>query len=219
MPEDTRGERDLFEAIGTQRAMRRLKSDPVPQEHVERLLWAATRAPSGGNRQGWRFVVVTDQDKKNALQRLYSDAWERYLAQGYGAATLDSLPQEEAATQRRVLKSSQHLADHLHEAPVLILVCSLAPDSRVNTGIAAGASIYPAVQNLLLAARGLGLGATLTTIHRWNEAGVREVLGIPETVDTAALIPIGWPKGRFGAGARKPIEDVTYWDAWGAKRK
>lgn len=210
-------ESDLFQVIGTLRAMRRLRTDPVPQELIEKLLWAATRAPSGGNRQGWRFLVVTDAEKKHALQKLYSDAWERYLAAGYGAATLDSLPPDEAAAQRRVLKSSQYLADHLGDAPVLILVCSLASDSKVNTGIAAGASIYPAVQNLLLAARGLGLGATLTTIHRWNEAGVRELLGIPDTVDTAALVPVGWPKGKFGAGARRPFEDVTYWDTWGTK--
>jgi nitroreductase len=209
---------DVFEVIRTQRAMRRLKPDPVPEELIGKVIWAATRAPSGGNRQGWRFLVVTDAEKRKRLQQLYSDGWERYVKTGYGQAQA-AMPPEEAANQARTLRSAQYLADHLNEVPAIIIVCSLSPDASVNQGVAAGASIYPAVQNLMLAARALGLGTALTTIHRWNEDGVRELLGIPNTVDTAALIPLGWPKGHFGEGPRKPVEDVTYWENWGAKKR
>lgn len=217
MPEPVVVEPNFFEVIGSQRAMRRLKPDPVPEEYVKQIIWAATRAPSGGNRQGWRFLVVTDAAKRKRLQEIYSAGWERYRATGYGQARTD-LPPEQAASNEAVLKSSQYLADHLHEVPVIIIACAFS-QRAVNAGIAEGASIYPAVQNLMLAARALGLGTALTTIHRWNEDQVREVLGIPDTVDTAALIPVGWPKGKFGAGLRQPVEDVTYWDTWGVKRK
>lgn len=209
-------ERDIFEAIGTQRAMRRLKPDPVPREHIEKILWAATRAPNGGNRQPWRFLVVTDPEKRAALGKLYSAVWEDYAQGGYGMAGRDLTP-EDAAYNDRVLSSGQYLADHIAEAPVLILVCAFAGPSA-NTGIAEGASIYPAVQNLMLAARALGLGTTLTTLHRWRQDEVRELFGIPDTIETAALIPVGWPMGRFGSGRRLPVEHVTYWDEWGTKQ-
>ncbi len=209
-------EANVFEVIGTQRAMRRLKPDPVPEEYIKQLIWAATRAPSGGNRQPWRFLVVTDAEKRAALAGLYKEAWDGY-APG-AAAVSERLSGEEAASNDRVVKSSQYLADHMHEVPVLIVVCSLA-SAAVNAGIASGSSIYPAVQNLMLAARALGLGTALTTLHRQREDKVREILGIPETVDTAALIPVGWPMGRFGEGKRQPVEAVTYWDSWGAKRQ
>lgn len=218
MPEVHPVESDFFTVIGSQRAMRRLKPDPVPEELIKKVIWAATRAPSGGNRQGWRFIVVTDSAKKKRLQEIYSQGWEGFVKAGYGSGG-KQLPPAEAESNEKVMRSSQYLSDHLHEVPVIIMVCSLAADRSVNQGIAEGASIYPAVQNLMLAARALGLGTALTTIHRLDEAGVREALGIPDTVDTAALIPLGWPKGKFGEGFRKPVEDVTYWDAWGAKRK
>lgn len=208
-------EENIFEVIGSQRAMRRLKPDPVPEEYIKRIIWAATRAPSGGNRQPWRFLVVQDPEKRAAIARLYKLAWDAYSPGA--AAVSERLTDAEAASNDRVVRSSQYLADHMHEVPVLIVVCSLA-QAPVNAGIASGSSIYPAVQNLMLAARALGLGTALTTLHRQHEDEVRKVLGIPETVDTAALIPVGWPMGRFGEGRRQPVEAVTYWDAWGAKR-
>jgi nitroreductase len=218
MPEPTVAEPNFFEVIGSQRAMRRLKPDPVPEEYIKKIIWSATRAPSGGNRQPWRFLVVTDAAKRRRLQEIYSEGWERYTKSGYGGAAQRTLPPEQAASNERVLKSSQYLADHLHEVPVIIIPCVFGGQA-VNAGIASGSSIYPAIQNLMLAARALGLGTALTTIHRWNEKAVRELLGIPETVDTAALIPVGWPKGKFGAGLRQPVEDVTYWETWGVKRQ
>ena len=208
-------EHDIFGVIGTQRAMRRLKPDPVPEELIKKLIWAATRAPSGGNTQPWRFLVVTDAEKRKKLQELYLDGWNRYVKAGYSDRP-SSGSEEADAAMARTLTSAQYLADHLHEVPVHIIPCTWKLE--VNTGIASGSSIYPAIQNLMLAARALGLGTALTTIHRWNEEGVKQLLGIPESAETAALIPVGWPKGKFGAGPRLPVEAVTYWDQWGAKR-
>jgi nitroreductase len=210
-------EGDFFSVIGTQRAMRRLKPDPVPEGHIKKIIWAATRAPSGGNRQPWRFLVVTDAAKRAKLAEIYSSVWEQYRASGYGGSAGKELSPEDAASNERALRSSQYLADHLAEVPVLIIPCVFSAGG-VNQGVAAGSSIYPAIQNLMLAARALGLGTALTTLHRQREDDVRELLGIPGTVDTAALIPVGWPKGKFGEGRRQPVEAVTYWDSWGAKR-
>lgn len=209
-------ESDFFEVIGTQRAMRRLKPDPVPEEYIKRIIWAATRAPSGGNTQPWRFLVVTDAEKRKRIGELYLDGWNRYVKQGYTNRP-PAPSQEAAAAQERTLRSAQYLADHLGEVPVHILPCTWKLE--VNTGIASGSSIYPAIQNLMLAARALGLGTALTTIHRWNEQGVKDLLGIPENAETAALIPVGWPRGNFGAGPRLPVEAVTYWDNWGLKKQ
>lgn len=206
---------DFFTVIETQRAMRRLKPDPVPEAHIKKVIWAATRAPSGGNAQPWRFVVVTDAEKRRRLGEIYRDAWERYVKAGY-TGEIPGLSPEAQESNRRTVASAQYLADHLGEVPVHIVVCTWRQE--VNTGVAAGASIYPAIQNLMLAARALGLGTALTTLHRWNEPQVKELLGIPETAETAALIPLGWPKGAFGPGPRLPVEAVTYWENWGVKR-
>jgi nitroreductase len=205
---------DLFEAIGTQRAMRRLKPDPVPKGHVKKILWAATRAPNGGNVQPWRFLVVVDGEKKKRLQEMYAEQWVKYIEVDQGRPRADQSP-EAIRSHARTLAAGQYLADHLHEAPVIIIPCGFL--LAVNTGIASGSSIYPAIQNLMLAARALGLGTVLTTLHRQNEGAVRELLGIPENAHIAAVIPVGWPMGRFGAGPRLPVEAVTYWDQWGAK--
>ncbi len=209
-------ENDFFSVIETQRAMRRLKTDPVPEALIKRLIWAATRAPNGGNRQPWRFLVITDAEKKKRIQQLYSRAWEEYAKAGYVAQNPPNMTPEQAANNDKVIRSAQHLADHMHQAPVLILACTFSQGP--NAGVASGSSIYPAVQNLMLAARALGLGTALTTLHLWREDEVKKLLGIPETVMTAALIPVGWPRGRFGAGPRLPVEAVTYWEQWGTKR-
>lgn len=214
--------RDFFEVVGTQRAMRRLKPDPVPREILERVLWAATRAPSGGNAQNWRFLLVTDPEKKQAIQQIYRDAGRRYGEQTATESTAaaptavpPALPPAVVEAQERMAKSTGYLSSHLSEAPVIVVVCAFPQD--VNRGIAGGASIYPAVQNLMLAARAYGLGTTLTTIHRWNLEPLHALLQVPETVEIAAVIPLGWPKGRFGEAPRKAPAEVTYWETWGAK--
>ena len=205
-------EPDFFEVIGTQRAMRRLKPDPVPEAYIKKIIWAATRAPSGGNRQGWRWLVVTDPASKKQIQEWYNELWSEATASGYGASA--GLPEDERLSNERVMKSATYLAEHMHEVPVLIFACSLTGGGD----IVSGSSIYPAVQNLMLAARALGLGTALTSVHRGHQQDIRQLLGIPESVETAALIPVGWPKGKFGTGFRKPVEDVTYWERWGAKK-
>ncbi len=198
---------DLFEAIGTLRAMRRLKPDPVSDEELWTILDAAIKAPSGGNRQPWNFVVIRDQETKAKIAEYYLDAWNG----SYGRLR-DSAQADPAAA--RTYRSADHLAHHLADTPVLILVTvhrsGIAPMSP------AGASIYPAVQNLMLAARALGLGCTITTLHREHEAEVKALLGIPDDVETMALIPVGRPLGHFGPPPRRPVEEVTYWDRWGA---
>ena len=202
---------DIFEAIGTQRAMRRLKNDPVSDEDIWKILDAAIKAPSGGNRQPWNFIVVRDPETKGKIGEYYLDAWNKVYVAGAGRAGLDD------PSKSRVYRSAEHLAHHLAEAPVLIIATIRTGGG--NVGPTAGGSIYPAVQNLMLAARALGLGTTLTSLHKLHEQEVKELLGIPEQVETMALIPVGWPKGRFGAPERLPVEKVDYWEQWGDRRE
>jgi nitroreductase len=205
----------LFEAMYTQKAIRRLKTDPVPRELVTKLIEAATKAPSGGNRQPWAFLVIREPATKQKLGEWYRDAWDKTYAM---------IPQAQRAefpeSFARVYRSAEHLAFHLAEAPVLILVCAL--DMPAGLGGAAVAShygsVFPAVQNLLLAARGLGLGATLTTLHKMHDSDVKELLGIPANTETVALIPIGYPKGKYGPAARRPLDEVVHYERWGASK-
>jgi len=200
---------DAFEVINTTRAMRRLKSDPVPDDLIWKVLEAAIRAPSGGNRQPWNFIVIKDEGAKKKIAAWYLEAWNNT----YGRAKEAMAADPQAA---RVFASADHLANHLAEVPVLIIAAVRAGDVGTSP---AGSYVYPAVQNLMLAARALGLGTTLTTLHRAHEADVKELLGIPEGVETMALIPLGWPKGKFGVGPRRPVEQVSYWDKWGATQE
>ena len=201
---------DIFEAINTQRAMLRLKPDPVSDELIWKLLDAAVRAPSGGNRQPWNFIVVRDQATKKQIAEWYLDAWNK----SYGLIREAAMANPATA---KTFASADYLANPLAEVPVFIIA------TVNNAGVAPvsppGASVYPAVQNLMLAARALGLGTTLTTMHRANEEKVKQLLGIPDQVETMALIPVGWPRGKFGTGERLPTEKVVYWDKWGAARE
>ena len=191
---------DVFEAIRTTRAMRRLDSTrPVSDDDLWTIVEAATKAATGGNSQPVRWLVVRDAAKRARLGEIYAKSWAP-VAEMYRART----PAEDTTTQR-VLNSADWLGEHMGEAPVIIVPCAKGGDP---------ASVYPGVQNLFLAARALGLGTTLTTVHRLNEGEVREVLGIPEDVSTFALIPVGYPTGRWGEAKRRPVEDVTYWDTW-----
>ncbi len=219
----------LFEAIHTARSLRRLKPDPVPQALITTVLDAAIRAPSGGNAQTWSFLVVRDAALRRELGRLYrkgSDiAAASYAARGRPA----HLTQEQFD---RMLRDGAWLWDHMGDAPVLLLPClqppplppreKLAPDMQARFAEEAaymqrirGASIYPAVQNIMLACRGLGLGTVLTTNHLRCEPEVKAVLGIPDEVDTYGLMPIGWPLGRFGPLSRRPLTEVAFADRWG----
>jgi nitroreductase len=187
---------DVFEAIHTTRAMRRLDPErPVAEADLRRILTAATKGPTGGNRQPVRWLVLRDPELKRRVGAVYREV---------ARATLDAAGDAESPNAR----SSYHLADHLGEAPVLVVPCATGDPARL------AASVYPSVQNLMLAARALGLGSTLTTIHRLKEAAVKDILGIPEQVSTFAVIPIGYPLGRWGEAPRRPLDEVVYWDRW-----
>ncbi|MBF6600587.1 MAG: nitroreductase family protein [Dehalococcoidia bacterium] len=201
---------DFFDVIRTQRAMRRLKPDPVSDEDLWTILDAAIHAPSGGNTQGWNFVVIRDRAVKEKIGAWYLEAWDR----AYGPRRDAMLEDAQAG---RMFRSADYLANHLADVPALILA-TLQNRTGFGADVSHGASIYPAVQNLMLAARALGLGTTLTTLHRLHEQDVRELLGIPADVDTMALIPVGHPRGRFGEPQRVPAEKVTYWDRWGERK-
>src|SRR6185436_16268703 len=183
---------DLFEIMATTRSMRRLKPDPVPAELVRKVLEAGTAAPSGGNMQLWRFLVVTDPKVKETVGAYYKRAWDDNVYPRYSAGA--PAPGTSPERFRRMLAAAQHLADHIHEAPVWIVPCM----EGANPSRTAGSSIYPAVQNMLLAARALGLGATLTTLYLNFEKDAEAALGLPPDWHSYALIPIGYPVGRFG---------------------
>ena len=200
---------DLFEILATTRSMRRLKPDPVPAELIRKILDAGVCAPSGGNMQRWRFLVVTDPGVKRTVGAYYKRAWDEVVNPRYRAG--EPAPGSSPERFRRMLDAAQHLADHIHEAPVWIVPC-MGGGTPTRTS---GSSIYPAVQNMLLAARALGLGATLTTLHLQFEKEVEAAFGLPPDVHSYALLPVGYPIGRFGPVRRTPLTDVVYQDRWG----
>jgi nitroreductase len=206
---------DILEAIYTTRSMRRLKPDPIPDDVLRAILDAAIRAPSGGNSQGWYFVVVRDADLRRGLQDLYKPAIDSLFAPGGPyAGLLDADDPDVVEQGRRLRDSALYLGDHLHEAPAIVIACIRSGGRATN--VATGSSIYPAVQNLMLAARAFGIGSTLTTIHRVKQDEVRALLGIPPEIETAALIPLGYPKGRWGVAKRRPLSEVVFADQWQA---
>ena len=196
---------DLFEAIDSNRAMRRLKPDPVPRELLEKLVHAATRAPSAGNSQLWGFVVVTDRDDMRFLaeivqRRMGTRSWP-----------------EGDDPQARLMRAVRYLVTHFDELPAVIFCCirNAYPDAENPVPMTMWSSIYPATQNLLLAARGLGLGAAMTTFQVADEPAIKEHFGIPDDVHIGSTIPVGYPMGRFGPLGRKPLDEVLHWGRWG----
>ena len=202
---------DFFDVVTTQRAMRRLEPRPIPDALLRQIMDAAICAPSGGNRQGWSFLIIRDGAKRARLGELYREAWGELMKVPYYAGAAKEPPDSPAG---RMLASARHLSEHLGEAPVLVLAC-VALDPGVTPSLTTGASIYPAVQNLMLAARAHGVGSCITTIHRFRDAQVKELLSIPAGVETAALIPLGYPSGRFGRPPRRPLREVAFADRWG----
>jgi nitroreductase len=191
---------DLFDAMRTTRAMRRLDPErPVSRQDIWTIVEMATKAATGGNSQPVRWIVVEDAEKPRQLGEIYRRCWDQV-----GAMYRQRTAAEDALTNR-MLTSADHLGAHMGEAPVIIIPASKGGDP---------ASVFPGVQNLFLAARALGLGTTLTTVHQLEEDAVRAVLGIPEDVRTWAMIPVGYPTGRWGEGTRRPVEETTYWDGW-----
>jgi len=205
---------EVFEIIHSTRAMRRLKPDPVPDELIRNILLAGQAAASGGNTQRWRFLVLKDPEIKKKVQVYYKKAFDEVVGPRYD--TSPAPPGQSSGSHRRTRAANQYLTDHYHEAPVWIVACLQdSANMSPSTGRSAGSSIYPAVQNMLLAARALGLGATLTTRHLTYEKETEEAMGIPPGFHSYAILPIGYPMGRFGPVGRGPLSEVVYLDGWG----
>jgi nitroreductase len=218
----------LFEAMYSARALRRLKPDPVPEQVLTSILDAAIRAPSAGNAQSWFFVVVRDGEQRAKLGAIYRKASD--IASAIYANR--DRPAHMSDTQyRRFLSSGSYLWNHMGSAPVLLVPCmkraQLPPRDSLPAEVQArydeeiayaerirGASIYPAVQNIILACRAFGLATLITTNHIRYEAEVKQVLAIPAEVDTYAMMPIGYPEGKFGPLSRRPVVEVAYADRW-----
>ena len=204
---DSHATNDLFTALSTCRAMRRLQDKPVPRETLEKLVFYATRASNPGNSQLWSFVVLTDPAKKKRIgEAVRAVMGPAFAGRGAGSGT---------ATERRMLDSARHLVANLERVPALIFVCAKDgyPPNNPNRAFVWSA-IYPASQNLIVAARGLGLGTVFTTFQMVAEKVVRETLGIPDEILIGTTICVGYPQRPFGPVARKPVADVIHWEKW-----
>jgi nitroreductase len=214
VPESDAQSLPVLEALHSTPARRYLSAEPIPDEIIWALLDAAIRGPSGGNAQQWAWVVVTDPEIKQQIAPWYLEGWNR----AYGARREEILAgQAEGGLNPRTFRSAEHLAHHLAEAPVWVFAVLLGAKGVASPLL--GASIYGAVQQLILAARAYGIGATLTSLYAGHEDDVRELLGLPDNALTMGLIPLGYPeRGRWAQPKRKPVEDVVHWDRWGATR-
>lgn len=201
---------EFFDVATTQRSIRRLKPDPIPEAALRQIMDAALCAPSGGNRQGWSFVVIRDAATRAKIGDLYRECWGELMKTPYYAGVSKAPPD---SREGKMLASARHLSEHLAEAPALVVAC-IATDGASPT-LTTGASIYPAIQNLMLAARALGIGSCITTIHRYRDGQLTALLGIPPEVETAAVVPLGYPLGKFGRPPRRPMGEVAFGDRWG----
>ena len=205
---------DVLEAIATTRAIRRYRPDPIPDDDLAAIMFAATRAPSGSNRQPFRLLVLRDGARARSAKSLLGNAFRAGWAQkrsddGYERGSgldVDS-------PKKRTADAMQYFVDHFEDTPVVVLACLQryrAPNPME------GASVFPAVQNLLLAARALGYGGVITGWHGAVESELRELLSIPPDVLIAATIPLGRPIGGHGPVRRRPVRELVFDDAWGA---
>jgi nitroreductase len=213
-------EMGIYETMRTLRAVRRLRPDPIPDDVLRRVLEAATWAPTGGNRQPWRIIAVKDRALKQRLGTLYAERWAAFAKFYRQMATGIA---DEAVRKRTTLTiaAGDYLAEHFHATPVIAIFCfnpaeMAVTDAKLDrVSVVGGASVYPAVENLLLACRAEGLGCVLTTLLCEREPEVRELLAIPQPWGTAAAIPIGYPVGRgHGPLIRRAAAELTFVDAW-----
>ena len=214
-------EMGIYEAMRTLRAVRRLRPDAIPDEVLHRVLEAATWAPTGGNAQPWRIVVVKDPALKAALGKLYNQRWIAYAKQYRSAIPASASPEARARAQR-TLAAGDYLGVHFGQTPVVAIICfnpknmAITDARQERVSVVGGGSVYTAVENLLLACRAEGLGCVLTTLLCESEPEVRKLLAIPDPWYTAAAIPIGYPVGRgHGPLIRRPIEQLAFLDTWG----
>ena len=204
---------DVFEALYTTRAMRRVKEDSIPDDVIKSIMDSAIRAPSGSNRQDWKFLIVTDKKTREELADIYRETWDYYVKSFYndsedlGASSLKN--KDEIETVKRISNSASWLAENYHKVPLLVLAFSRNDPT--------GSSIYPAIWNLMLAARGHGVGTCLTTVMNFKTEDVYKVLNVPSDKGWTlnATITAGYPLGKWGVAARKPVEEVTYLNKWG----
>jgi len=199
----------LFEAIRTARAIRRLRPDPVPPALIRKVCEAGTFAPSGGNRQPWLFVAISEPERRAWIAERYRAAFHKYIAGAVEAAKAPDFPD----AKRRNIRAATHLADHLHEAPVLLFVAGWK-----RRGETQHEALFPCIQNVLLACRAVGLGASLTTLHRAFAAEIDSYLGLPPEQPSCAMLPIGWPLGKYGRPPRRAVDECLYWERFDADR-
>lgn len=205
----------VFDVIYNCRAMRRIKPDAVPEELLIKLIDAANQAPSGSNVQNGRWIVVRDRAQKEKLAELNLRVFQAYTAPTGGRPA--TLPHQTAEQRARTLDAVHWQAEHFADVPALVIAClqvALPLRDTFAAGAGAGGSIWPGVQNLLLAARALGLAATPTTFALADRGAAREVLSLPEEIVPFCLVPVGYPMGRFGPVTRKPLPEVMRWDRW-----
>ncbi len=212
---------ELYDAMSTLRAVRRLRSDPIPHDVLRRVLQAACWAPTGGNQQPWRVVVVTDPDRKKAVADIYRPQWDRYV-KGF-MSRMEGQPDEVVDKWRRVANAGDYLAENLSDAPVLLVWCANPANMAITDAkldrisMVGGGSVYPAVQNALLAARAEGLGCVLTTLTCLDEAALKAALDIPERWATVGVVPLGYPVNKgHGPITRQPPEELAFADTFGS---
>ncbi|HEX6421436.1 MAG TPA: nitroreductase family protein [Acidimicrobiales bacterium] len=205
----------LAGAMTTQRAVRRVLPDPVDARIVRRCIELALEAPTGSNGQNWEFVVATEPPVKERLQVQYRRIWSLYGRSG--------ILRGDTAQAERIRRSVQWQVDHFHEIPVLVVAClrggprlPFVPMPAVAASPHYG-SIYPSVQNLLLAARAVGLGASLITLPLWSATVARRILGLPLAVEPCCIVPLGWPRGRYGPKPRRPVDEVVHLERYGRR--
>ena len=208
-------ETDIFEILHTMRAMRRLKPDPIPKELINKILDAGVRAPSGQNTQPWAFLVIEDKEGK----LFFGERYNYWLKERFGKL----LENTENTKAGRSIDAAVHLGEKMHEAPVLVMVMGLRDwpfkipkEQRVGLAPPSYGSVYPCVQNILIACRALGLGASLTTMHQMFEEEIHEYYKIPKEYGVVSVIPIGYPLGNFGPVSRESIATKTHYGKWGS---
>jgi nitroreductase len=205
---DTIGEDvPLLEGIRTARAIRRLRPDPVPRALIRKVCEAGTFAPSGGNRQPWIFVAVDDREKIGWVAERYRPIFRDYITPALERGEREGFPER----LMRNMRAALHLAEHLHEAPVLLFVAGFTRRDEPQLQ-----ALFPCAQNVLLACRAVGLGASFTTLHRAFGEECDRMLGLPPNVPSAVMIPIGWPLGRHGRPPRKSVDTKLFWNAFDA---
>lgn len=202
----------LEDAMLTQRAIRRLKPDPVDDALVLRIIELALKAPTGSNAQNWEFIVVRDPAVKAKLGKYNRQAWNIYGGIGRRMATRQGDPK-----MLKILDAVQWQAEHFEEIPVIVVAClrQVIPIWPPSATASLYGSIFPSVQNLLLAARAAGLGAALITLPLWSRFLARRALGLPFSIAPCAVIPLGWPKGKYGPTTRRPVGEVVSLDRYG----